>query len=112
MRFVLDTQQGKLKGGSMAISYLNPFTMSQTAEEIPVNLHPNMPPGTMVFLTDVLPYPLSNVTNVYQMLLRQDYFAITWPMVKRRREYGVYFDGVLQHYFPPSMGVLQDIGNG
>ena len=96
----------------MAVSYLNPFAMSGDAKAIPINLHPNIPNGTVMFLTDVLPYPMSNVTNVFQMLLRQDYFAITWPMVKRKREYGVYLDGVLQHYFPPSMGTISNIGNG
>jgi len=112
MRFVFNAVQGQIVGGSMAVSYLNPFAMSGDAKAIPINLHPNIPNGTVMFLTDVLPYPMSNVTNVFQMLLRQDYFAITWPMVKRKREYGVYLDGVLQHYFPPSMGTISNIGNG
>ena len=30
----------------------------------------------------------------------------------RRYEYGVYFDGVLQNYFPPAFGMITNIGNG
>ena len=111
-RFVFNSEQGKLTGGSMAISYLNPFTMSDAAEEIPIRLHPDIPAGTVLFTTDQLPYPLSNVSNVVQMKLRRDYYSIEWPLRSRKYEYGVYFDGVLQNYFPPAFGVIQNIGNG
>ena len=111
-RFVFNVEQGQLKGGSMAISYLNPFVMNGKAEEIPINLHPDLPPGTMLFTTDELPYPLSNVSNVLQMKLRRDYFSIQWPMTKRKYEFGVYFDGVLQNYFTPAFGVITNIANG
>jgi hypothetical protein len=30
----------------------------------------------------------------------------------RRYEYGVYADEVLQHYFPPSLALITNIGNG
>ena len=111
-RFVFNVEQGQLKGGTLAVSYLNPFVMNGKAEEIPINLHPDLPPGTILFTTDELPYPLSNVTNVLQMKLRRDYFAINWPMTKRKYEYGVYFDGVLQNYFPPAFGMITNIKNG
>jgi hypothetical protein len=108
-RFVFNVEQGQLKGGSMVISYLNPFCMNAEAEEIPIKLHPQMVPGTVFFLTTVLPYPLSNVTNVFQMKLRYDYWQFTWPMNRMSREFGIYYDGVLQHFFPPSMGVIANI---
>lgn len=110
-RFVFDVQQGTLKGGVMVRGYLNPFTMSDDAEEIPIKLHPNLAPGTIVFTTFTLPYPMSNVTNVWQMKLRYDYMETQWPMLRTAREFGIYFDGVLQHYFPPSMGVISNIAN-
>ncbi len=110
-RFTFNVQQGVIAGGTMVVSYLNKFSMDG-AKEIPIRLHPNMPPGTILMTTGVLPYQLSNVTNVYQMKLRRDYFQIEWPIIKRRWEYGVYFDGVLQHYFPPSMAVISNIANG
>lgn len=111
-RFVFNVAQGKITGGSMAVSYLNPFSMNGIATEIPIELHPDMPPGTMLFTTKTLPYPLSNVSNVWQMKLRYDYRQMEWPMTKPRYEYGVYFDGVLQHYFTPALGVISNIKNG
>ena len=110
-RFMFTAQQGNLTGGYLARSYLNKFAMDGAAE-IPIKLHPNMPAGTIMFTTSQLPYPLSNVQSVFRKLLRRDYYQIEWPIRTRKYEYGVYADGVLQHYFPPSLGVLKNVGNG
>ena len=92
-------------------SYFNPFSMSG-GSEIEVMLHPNVPAGTIIFITKEIPYPLSNVQNVLQMKLRRDYYQIEWPLRTRRYEYGVYFDGTLQNYFPPAFGMITNISNG
>jgi hypothetical protein len=107
-RFVFTTDQGNVKGGVIVRSYLNKFTMSGN-QEIPVHLHPNIPPGTILFTTSQLPYPLSNVTNVMQVKTRRDYHQIDWPRKTRRYEYGIYSDQVLQHYFPASLGMITNI---
>lgn len=110
-RFVFQTSQNAIGGGIMVRSYLNKFSMGG-ATEIPIMLHPNMPPGTIMFLTKDLPYPLSNVSDVFKIKGRRDYHQIEWPLRTRRYEYGVYSDQVLQHYFPPSMGIITNIANG
>jgi hypothetical protein len=71
-----------------------------------------MPPGTILFTTNRLPYPLSNVTNVMQIRTRRDYYQIEWPIRTRKYEYGVYADEVLQHFFPPSSGIITNIADG
>lgn len=108
-RFVFAANQNGLMGGSSVRGYTNPFTMSAAGEFIPIKLHPHMPPGTVMMLTHSLPYRLNNVNNVIQMKLRKDYYQIEWPMRTRMYEYGIYMDGVLQHYFPPSMAVINNI---
>lgn len=110
-RFVFNVDQGTIAGGVMVKSYLNKFSMNG-AQEIPIRLHPNLPPGTILFLSKSIPYPLSNVGNVMQIRCRRDYYQIEWPLRTRKYEYGVYCDEVLQHYFPPSMGILTNIANG
>lgn len=111
-RFTLSTgDQGNVRGGTMVRGYLNPFGLGQ-AQEIPIRLHPNLPPGTIMFLTDSLPYALNDVQNVYQIRTRRDYYQIEWPLRTRKYEYGVYADQVLQHYFPPSLGFINNIGKG
>jgi hypothetical protein len=104
-------EAGTVRGGQVVGNYLNKYTMSG-GELIKVQLHPNMPAGTILYYTDKLPYPLSNVSNVAQVKARRDYYQIEWPMRTRRYEYGVYVDSVLQHYFLPSMGVRYNIAPG
>ena len=110
-RFVFDSRQDMIGGGVMVSTYKNKYSLAG-AKSLDIKLHPNMPAGTMLFLTRKLPYPLSNVSNVIQVRTRQDYYQIEWPQRSRRYEYGVYSDEVLQHFFPPSMSVITNIGNG
>lgn len=110
-RFVINVEQGNIKGGDLVRDYLNKFTMDG-ARAIPLMLHPNLPAGTILFDTDELPYPLSGVANLKQMRCRRDYYQVEWPVTRRKYEYGVYFDGVLQNYFPPAFGIITNIANG
>ena len=110
-RFIINVDQGNIQGGDLVTSYTNKFTM-RGSKTIAVEPHPNLPDGTILFDTDVLPYPLSGVANVLQMRTRRDYYQLEWPLKTRRYEYGVYCDGVLQNYFPPAFGIITNIGNG
>lgn len=110
-RFVINVDQGNIQGGELVTSYLNKFSMDG-AKALAIKPHPNLPPGTLMFDTDILPYPLSGVANVLQVRTRRDYYQIAWPIKARRYEYGVYCDGVLQNYFPPAFGIITNIGNG
>jgi len=104
--FFTDTS-GNIRAGARVRTYTNPIGYG--VEDIKLHVHPWLPQGTVLFTTAKLPYALSNVTNVMKMNLRRDYYSILWPLRSRKHEYGVYFDGVLQHYFPASMGVLTNI---
>ncbi len=110
-RFVFQTTQDMIRGGTMVRSYLNRYSMSG-GQEIEIKIHPNLPAGVILMTTGKLPYPLSNVGNVFQIRTRQEYYQIEWPLRSRKYEYGVYCDEVLQHYFPPSMVVLYNITAG
>lgn len=108
LRYTADMREGAVAGGVMVKQYLNRFSMAG-GQVIPVRIHPNMPAGMILFTTNKLPYPLSNVGNVMQVRTRQDYYQIEWPLRSRKYEYGVYADEVLQHYFPPSLGIIDTI---
>ena len=110
-QFVEQGGGNQITASSRVKSYYNPFSMSG-GSEIEIMLHPNVPPGTIIFMSRSIPYPLSNVQNVLQMKLRRDYYQIEWPLRSRRYEYGVYFDGVMQNYFPPAFGMITNIKNG
>jgi hypothetical protein len=110
VRFVSDLPDGahSFSAGAAVGFYLNPFSLGGPTM-IPIKIHPYVPAGTVLMLTEELPYPLSNVSNVYQMKLRRDYYQIEWPVTTRKYGFGVYFDGVLQHYFPPSIILIQNV---
>lgn len=110
-RFVFNTAQDAIGGGVMVRTYLNRFSMNG-GSTLDIRVHPNMPAGTIFFDTTTIPYPLSGIGNVRQVRTRQDYYQIEWPLRTRRYEYGVYADEVLQHFFPPSIGLITNIGNG
>jgi hypothetical protein len=110
-RFTFQTVQGNIVASGMVRGYLNPFGIGQ-AQEVPIKLHPTLPPGTIMALAHELPYQLSGVQNVNQIKTRRDYYQLEWPLRTRRYEYGVYTDQVLQCYFPPSIGVITNIANG
>ncbi|MGA9216599.1 MAG: hypothetical protein WBD78_14295 [Methylocella sp.] len=110
-RFVFESSQDLVGGGIMVRTYLNRFSM-QGGSVVDIRVHPNMPAGTILMTTKMLPYPLAGVGNVVQIRTRQDYYQIEWPLVTRKYEYGVYADEVLQNYFPPSLALITNIGNG
>ncbi|NTV02433.1 MAG: hypothetical protein HGB04_06560 [Chlorobiaceae bacterium] len=99
---------GRLDAGVLVGRVLN----KATGVYVPLEVHPNLPAGTMMLFSDSLPYPLADVGSVVRMLMRQDYYQLEWPLRTRKYEYGVYADGVLQHYAPFSMGVITNIANG
>lgn len=109
-RIVVNMEQGMMVGGVMIATYLNRFSMNG-ANVLKVRIHPNMPGGMILFTTYKLPYPVSGVGNVVQIRTRQEYYQIEWPLRTRKYEYGVYADEVLQNYFPPSLGLITNVGS-
>ena len=97
-----------ITAGRRVGNYMNKVTGTL----VPLIVHPNLPAGTVFFFSESLPYPMANVANVVQMNMRRDYYQIEWPIRSRKYEYGVYADGVLQHFAPFSMGIITNIGNG
>lgn len=110
-RFLFSVDQSGVTGGYKVNAYLNPFGMGE-AKPLPIEHHPDMPPGVIFADTDDLPYSLSGVTNVKQVRTRQEYYQIEWPLRTRKYEYGVYCDEVLQNYFPPAFGIIYNIAAG
>jgi hypothetical protein len=114
MRFNMDANPGGVPSytaGAVVGSYLNKYSMSG-GSLCKVMLHPNMPPGSIMFFSTDIPYPLSNIQRILQMKLRRDYYQIEWPLRTRAYEYGVYMDGLLQNFFPPAFGLISGINDG
>lgn len=106
--FTVDVNSPKeLIAGRNVGKYLSPIT----GEVIDLVVHPNLPPGTILFRTTRVPAYLDGVSDLCRVRTRREYYQIEWPLRTRKYEYGVYADEVLQHYFPPSLGVLTNVAN-
>lgn len=110
-RFLFQSAQGQIVAAGAIRAYINQYAMDGSVE-IPIRLHPNVPPGTILFMTHEIPYTLSGVTDVNRVLCRRDYYQMEWPLRSRKYEYGVYTDQVLQSYFLPGQAVLSNIAAG
>ncbi len=93
--------------------YYNPFSVDG-GFDIPVRVHPDLPPGTVLAYCERLPvwYQSNETPNVAEVMTRRDYYRIDWPVRTRRREYGVYAEEVLAVYAPFAVAILTNIGNG
>jgi hypothetical protein len=105
-RILLDKEdQGKILGGSLAVSYLSKYTMGG-AKQINIQLHPGLAPGTMLFDIKSNPYPHSRLTTVREILTQRDYYSLLYPIRTRRWEYGTYVHEVLAHRLPQLTAVI------
>jgi hypothetical protein len=106
--FAIDTRQGAVLGGVNVTGYIHPIT----GQEIPVAVHPDLAPGTIMFECMALPYSLSGVQNVVQVRTRWEYMQIDWVLTSLKRDFSITVDEVLQNYFPPAWGLITNIANG
>lgn len=103
--FDAESETGRIVAGRRITSYLNKFF----GNTLDVEIHPYVPPGTIIFWSDRAPYELSGVPNILEAHVRMDYYQIQWPFRSRRYEYGVYSDEVFACYFTPAFGVMNNV---
>ena len=97
-RFQLEADKSEgVVAGSRVVAYHNQFT----GRDLDVVVHPWMPPGTIVFWSDRVPYALSNVANIAQFRVRQGYYQIQWPLATRQYQYGVYVARIADDQYRP-----------
>ena len=103
--FDADEATGRIVAGRKVTSYMNKFTN----KTLDVETHPFLPPGTILFYSDRMPYEVSGVGNIIEAKVRQDYYQIQWPWRSRRYEYGVYVDEGFPLYFAPGFAAITNI---
>ncbi len=103
--FDADAETGRIVAGRRVTSYLNKWF----GNTLDIEVHPFLPPGTVLFWSDRTPYELSGVPNLLEAHVRQDYYQIQWPFQTRRYEYGVYCDEVFSCYFTPAFAAITNL---
>ena len=103
--FDADAETGRIVAGRRVTSYLNKWF----GNTLDIEVHPFLPPGTVLFWSDRTPYELAGVPNLLEAHVRQDYYQIQWPFQTRRYEYGVYCDEVFACYFTPAFAAITNL---
>lgn len=105
--------QYELTASGTITAYYNPFSVDG-GTKIPVKIHPDLPPGTILGWCEHLPaaYQSNEVPNVAEVHTRRDYYRMDWPLRTRQREMGVYAEEVLACYFPQAIGIINNITAG
>ena len=88
---------GTVTGGLVASGYRNKFTDPRI---IPIEIHPFLAPGTVLMLSERLPFPRTNVPTPFQLEVLREYTSYDWANVQRKWEFGVYGRECLKVYFP------------
>jgi len=108
-------QRARIVGGNRVTHYLSPAT----GTEIEMVVDPYMPAGHIVLVSDVLPYPDSNVSRVFEVETQQDYRMIEYAMSRGTGSTGgPRFDfedrviEVFKNQFPGGCALLQNIKAG
>ncbi len=103
--------QAGLTGASFVGAYYNKFAPGGPVA-LPIEVHPNLPPGQIFFDCESIPYPLANIPGPRRIKARREFYQTLWPQTTRTRFTGVYVDELLQVYTPFALGVISNIGNG
>jgi len=95
---------GVLSGAAVS-QFQNPFTRSK----LNLLVHPWLTQGTALLMSYTLPFTWSNVANVWEMTMVQDYLSISWPVIDATFRYSLFQYGALVANAPQYCGILQGI---
>lgn len=75
--FVTQTDTPGIRAGAAVSEFVNPITRSI----VRIMVHPWLSQGTAMYMSYTLPFAWSNVANVWEMNMVQDYLSIGWPVI-------------------------------
>ena len=103
--FVQQDSVGQVVAGAAVSEFVNPVTRSM----LKVLVHPFLTQGNMFLFSYQLPMPWSNVANVWENVLVQDYLSIAWPVIDLTFRYSLVMDGSLVCYAPQYNAVISGL---
>jgi hypothetical protein len=112
IRYNIDGGDANVQGvaGNVISFYFNPYS-PEGGTKIPVKIHPNLAPGTIMMICETLPawYVQNETPAVAEVLTRKDYYTEVWAKVTRRQDYGIYCQSALAVYAPFCVAVITNI---
>ncbi|MEU5043154.1 hypothetical protein [Streptomyces griseorubiginosus] len=88
---------------------VNTIINEVTGKGVAVEVHPWMPQGNAVILSDSLPIPDSQVSDIWSVFNVQDLMGIDWPVNQFAFESSSYWFGTLVCYAPAWNGAITGI---
>ena len=89
--FIQQDQSSGITTGAAVSEFQNPITRKL----IKILVHPFLTQGTAMLMSYSLPYTWTNVANVWEMTLVQDYISISWPVIDATFRYSLFMYGAL-----------------
>jgi hypothetical protein len=102
--------RGNISAGGSVATYVN---RSKPGAKIRLEVHPSVPPGTIIARTDAVPFPGSNISNVFKVRCQRDVYDYVYG--SDRSHGGPRVDGesrsieCLVNQAPVVNGVIQSI---
>lgn len=103
--YQLMIEQGQVANviaGAAVSQYVNPFTR----DILKLLVHPWWPQGTATAMSYTVPYSWSNVSNIWEMVLVQDYLSVSWPVIDPTFRYSMFMYGAMLCNAPMYCGIL------
>ena len=97
----------ELTASGVVANYTNPYSIDGSSK-IPIKIHPDLAPGTMMFVCHQLPaWYISNETPaIAEMIVRKDWNVEDWARITRAKEMGIYAQEALAIYTPFATGLI------
>ena len=105
-RLNIESQAG---GGITYGSIVTGLQNEVTGSSVNVSVHPWLPQGVAPVISKTLPIPDSQVSNVWENIMVQDYMGIQWPVSQLAYEFSTYFLGTFFCFAPGWNGAVSGI---
>ena len=103
--FIAQSELANVMAGTAVASFVNPVTR----REIPILVHPWLPQGNALVLSYTIPFPYTNISNIWENVMVQDYLSVQWPRIDMSFRYSIFWYGALVCYAPIYMGLVQGL---
>jgi hypothetical protein len=103
--FIEQPDVSGIRAGAAVSEFQNPITRSV----VKLLVHPWLTQGTAMLMSYTVPYAWSQVSNIWEMTMVQDYLSISWPVIDPTFRYSMFAFGALVANAPWYCGLLQGL---
>jgi hypothetical protein len=100
--FIDQDEIGSIRAGAAVSQFQNPGTRSL----IRIMVHPFLQQGNAHLLSYTMPATYTNISNVWENIMVQDYLSVSWPVIDPTFRYSIFLYGALVAYAPQYNGLL------